>query len=278
MCDKLKRLNIKRLYVESLYLTFNQYNEIKSKIKGIRIIPTRGVVEKYRKRKTIEEIGKIRTAIRIAEKAYLNLIKKIRVGVSEKNLSDILEYEIRKQGGERSSFEIICATGSRASLPHAHTTDKKTQAKDVILIDWGASFQFYNSDLTRISFIDRISQKFKKIYRIVLDAQSYAIDSIKPGVLARDVDHAARSYIEKKGFGKYFGHGVGHGIGLEVHENPFINKRSEEVLEEDMVFTVEPGIYVPGVGGIRIEDMLLVTYDGCDVLTNVPKNLTEIVV
>jgi Xaa-Pro aminopeptidase len=132
--------------------------------------------------------------------------------------------------------------------------------------------------LTRIGFIDKISPEFKKIYQIVLDAQCFAIDSVKPGRMAKDVDYAARGYIEKKGFGKCFGHGVGHGIGLEVHEAPVINRRSKEILEDDMVFTIEPGIYIPGYGGVRIEDMVLVTSSGCDVLTRVPKKLTEVVI
>ncbi|HHT9108549.1 MAG TPA: M24 family metallopeptidase [Candidatus Wunengus sp. YC64] len=277
ICKKLKQLNIKKLYIESLYVTFNQYSEIKNNVKGIRFIPTQGIIEKYRKRKTQEEIKIIQTAIDIAEKAYSNIRKKIKAGLTEKNLADILEFEIRKQGGEKSSFEIICAAGARASQPHAHATNREIQANDAILIDWGASFQFYNSDLTRISFIDRISPKFKKIYQIVLDAQCFAIDSVKPGRMSKDVDHAARNYIAEKGFGKYFGHGLGHGVGLAVHECPTINARSEEILEAGMVFTIEPGVYIPGWGGIRIEDIVLVTPQGCNVLSHVPKRLTEIV-
>jgi len=278
ICRKLERLNIKKLYIESLYVTFNQYSEIKNNVKGIRFIPTEGIIEKYRKRKTQEEIKIIQTAIDIAERAYSNIRKKIKAGLTEKYLADILEFEIRKQGGEKSSFEIICAAGERASQPHARATDRIIQDKDVILIDWGVSFQFYNSDLTRISFIDRISPKFKKIYQIVLDAQYFAIDSVKPGRMAKDVDHAARNYITKKGFGKYFGHGLGHGIGLAVHECPVINTRSREILEVGMVFTIEPGVYIPGWGGIRIEDIVLVTPDGCDVLSHVPKKLTELLI
>lgn len=188
--------------------------------------------------------------------------------MSEKNLADILEFEIRKQGGERSAFEIICAAGSHASQPHARATNKKIQAKDMVLIDWGACFQFYNSDLTRIIFTDKISPKLKEIYGIVVNAQAIAINCVKPGVMAKDVDSAARNYIEKEGYGKSFGHGLGHGIGLEVHEGPVINKRSREKLKEGMVFTIEPGIYIPGWGGVRIEDIILVTANGCKVLSN----------
>ncbi len=276
ICGKLKRLGIKRLSVESLHLTLDQYEEIIKNIKGIHVIPTKGIIERYRKRKSQEELRKIRTAIDIAEKAYYGIQKKIKAGVSEKKIADLLELEIRKYGGGSSSFETICAAGSRASQPHARASVKKIQKNDPILIDWGANFQFYNSDLTRIRFMDRISTEFKKIYQIVLDAQSFAIESVMPGRTAKDVDSAARNFIKKKGFEKCFGHGVGHGIGLEVHEGPTINKRSREILEENMVFTIEPGIYIPGWGGVRIEDMVLVTSNGCDILTHVPKTLTEI--
>lgn len=277
ICRKLKRLDIKKLYVESLYFTFSQYDEIKNKT-GVCIFPTQGIIEKFRKQKTPEEIKKIQTAIDIAEKAYAGVREKIRAGLSEKNVADILEFAIRKQGGDKSSFDIICAAGMRASQPHARTTNQKIQDGDAILIDWGTSFQFYNSDLTRISFIDRISPQFKKIYQIVLDAQRFAIDNIKPGRVAKDIDFAARDYITKKGFGKCFGHGLGHGIGMAVHECPIINSRSKETLDEGMVFTIEPGIYIPGWGGIRIEDMVLVTSQGCNVLSHVPKRLAEIII
>ncbi|TVL98903.1 MAG: hypothetical protein CV087_20055 [Candidatus Brocadia sp. WS118] len=278
ICGKLKRLKIKKLYVESLYLTVYQYREIIGNKEGIRIIPTQGIVERYRKRKTYQELEKIRTAIKIAEKAYAGTREKIKAGLSEKQIADFLEYEIRNQGGEKSSFEIICAAGQRASLPHARATERIIQGKEAVLIDWGVCFQFYNSDLTRVRFVDRISPAYKKIYQIVLDAQCFAIDRIKPGRKASDVDSAARSYIEKKGYAKCFGHGVGHGIGLEVHEGPTINSRSKEILEESMVFTVEPGIYIPGWGGVRIEDMVLITSSGCEVLSQVPKKIKEIAV
>ncbi|MCF6159633.1 MAG: aminopeptidase P family protein [wastewater metagenome] len=276
VCGKLKRLHIRKLYVESSHITLNQYNEIKNTVQGIRIVSEQGSIKKFRKRKTKEEIRKIQEAIAIAEKAYHNIKRRIRVGISEKKLADILEFEIRNQGGERSSFEIICAAGSHTSQPHARTTNREIQDKDTLLIDWGAYFQFYNSDLTRVLFIDRMSSKLKEIYQVVLDAQNFAIDCVKPGVMAKDVDSAARNYIEKKGFGKNFGHGLGHGIGLEVHEGPTINRSSKEMLEEGMVFTIEPGIYLPGFGGVRIEDIVLVTQDGCNLLSHLPKDIPEV--
>lgn len=276
ICGRLKRLNVKKLYVESSHLTFSQYLEIKECMERIKLVPSKGIIEYHRTRKTQEEIEKIEKAIIVAENAYLGIRKEIRTGVSEKYLADILEFEIRKQGGLRSSFETICVAGSRASQPHARATDRKIQEKEAVLIDWGATFQSYNSDLTRVVFKDRISPKFEKIYQIVLDAQRFAIERVKPGIKAKDVDNAARSYIKSKGYGECFGHGLGHGVGQEVHEYPVINKRSKEVLEAGMVFTVEPGIYIPGWGGIRIEDIVLVTKDGCNVLTHLPKSLKDI--
>jgi len=276
ICGKLNRLNIRKLYVESSHLTFSQYNEIKEYTKRIKLVPSKGIIEYYRGLKTQEEVEKIQKAIVVAEKAYLSLKKRIQTGVSEKYLADMLEFEIRKQGGQRSSFETICAAGSHASQPHARATDRKIQENEVVLVDWGATVQSYKSDLTRVVFKDRISRKFERIYQIVLDAQRLAIERVKPGVMAKQVDCAARSYIESKGYGECFGHGLGHGVGLEVHEYPVINKRSKEVLEAGMVFTVEPGIYIPGWGGIRIEDIVLVTKDGCNVLSQLPKNLEDI--
>lgn len=276
ICGKLKHLNSKKLYVEPSYLSLSQYSEMKNRVKGIHILPGQGIIEKYRKRKTQEEVKKIQEAITIAERAYHVVSEKIKAGMSEKNVADILEFEIRNQGGERSSFDIICAAGPRTSQPHARATHRKIQDKDTVLIDWGACFQFYNSDLTRITFTDRISQKLKDIHKIVADAQAFAINRIKPGVMAKDIDYTARSYIEKKGFGENFGHGLGHGIGLEVHEGPTINKRSKEILKEGMVFTIEPGIYIPGWGGVRIEDIVLVTTNGCKILSNLSKKLHKV--
>ncbi|MDR4509873.1 MAG: Xaa-Pro peptidase family protein [Candidatus Brocadiaceae bacterium] len=278
ICKKLKQLNIKKLYIESLHLSLSRYNEIRKHTRGIQLLPTQGIVESYRKRKTQDEIRKIQISIDIAEKAFSLLRKKIRPGMTEKNVAGILEYEMRNLGAEKSSFDIICAVDKHASQPHALNRDTKIQKKSAVLLDWGARFQFYNSDLTRICPMDRISSRFKRIYQIVLDAQRFAIESIKPGIKAKDVDAMARGYIEKSGFGRNFGHGLGHGIGLEVHEGPAINKTSKEILEEGMVFTVEPGIYIPEWGGIRIEDMVLVTPHGCDVLSRIPKELSEIAI
>lgn len=276
ICEKIKKLKIKKLQIESLYISVDLFNEIKQKVNNIRMIGTKGIIENYRKQKTKDEIRKIQKAIEIAEKAYTSIQSKIKYGITEKDIADVLEYELRKQGAEKSSFDIICAVGEHASKPHAHPATTRIQRGDTVLIDWGCRFQYYNSDLTRLKTMDKISSKFRRIYQIVLDAQSLAIDCIRPGIKAKKIDAAARDYIEKKGFGKFFGHGLGHGIGQEVHEGPYINKRSTEILKENMVFTVEPGIYIPEWGGVRIEDLVLVTKAGCEVLSKLPKKLSDI--
>ncbi|MBM4055810.1 MAG: aminopeptidase P family protein [Planctomycetes bacterium] len=276
ICEKMKQLKIKKLLVESLHISMEQFNEMKQKINSIRMIATKGIIEEYRKQKTKEELEKIKKAIEIAEKAYINIQSNIRYGITEKEVADLLEYELRKEGAEKSSFEIICAISKNASKPHARPSITRIERKDTVLIDWGSRFQFYNSDLTRLKTMDRITTKFRRIYQTVLDAQSLAIAGIRPGVKAKKIDAIARDYIEKKGFGKFFGHGLGHGIGQEVHERPFINKKSNEILKEGMVFTVEPGIYIPEWGGVRIEDLVLVTQTGCEVLSKLPKKLSDI--
>ncbi|MCF6150613.1 MAG: aminopeptidase P family protein [Candidatus Kuenenia sp.] len=276
ICEKIKKLKIKKLLVESFYISIDQFNEIKQKVNNIHMIATKGIIENYRKQKTKDELKKIQKAIEIAEKAYASIQNKIKYGVTEKDIADILEYELRILGAEKSSFDIICAVGKHASKPHAHPATTRVQRGDTVLIDWGSRFQYYNSDLTRLKTMDKISSKFRKIYQIVLDAQSLAIDCIRPGIKAKKIDAVARNYIKKKGFGEFFGHGLGHGIGQEVHEGPYINKKNNEILKEGMVFTVEPGIYIPEWGGVRIEDLVLVTQTGCEVLSKLPKKLSDI--
>jgi Xaa-Pro aminopeptidase len=170
------------------------------------------------------------------------------------------------------------AVGPRAALPHATPTDRQIGSSDFVLIDWGADGGLYKSDLTRVLVTGRISPKLERIYRVVLKAQHKAIAGIRPGVAAEDVDRLAREVISQAGFGRYFGHGLGHGLGLDVHEAPRLGAKSRVVLKPGMVVTVEPGIYLPGWGGVRIEDDVLVTRTGHDVLTSVPKELEEAIV
>lgn len=273
-----KRLKLSVLGFEADSLTYSQYNELKTALGRKKMVPAKGMVERLREIKDDEEVQRIRRTLGIAETAFLSSRRDIRQGVTEKQLADALESAMKSGGAAGPSFNTIVAAGERSALPHAPLTEKEMVRDGMVLIDWGASWQAYNSDLTRVLFLNRISTQARKIYNIVLNAQKRAIDKIRGGVSAREVDLAARSYIEKKGYGSNFGHGLGHGIGLEVHESPRLNRSNRRLLKRGMVITVEPGIYVPHWGGVRIEDMVLVKEDGCEVISRLPKNLDEALV
>jgi Xaa-Pro aminopeptidase len=238
---------------------------------------TAGLIEQLREVKDKHEIAEIREAARYAEQAFAVLRATLRPNRTEKEVADDLEHQIRLFGGKGTSFPSIIAVGARAALPHARPTDKTIGADDFVLVDWGATARHYKSDLTRVLVTGRISPKLERIYGVVLEAQEQAIAAIRPGVTGREVDAVARKVITDAGFGKQFGHGLGHGIGLDIHEAPRLNSANDKPLKPGMVVTVEPGIYLPGWGGVRIEDDILVTKSGHEVLTSVPKQLNEMV-
>jgi Xaa-Pro aminopeptidase len=202
----------------------------------------------------------------------------LRPEMTEKEAADELEHQFRLFGAKNASFPSIVAVGARAALPHATPTRKRIGDDDFVLVDWGANEGLYCSDLTRVLVTGKMSPKFEKIYHVVLEAQTRAIAAVRPGVLAHDVDNVARSWIAKAGFGRRFRHGLGHGLGLLVHEGPRLAVKNQTILKPGMVVTVEPGIYLPGWGGIRIEDDVLVTRTGHEVLTGSPKRLEDMVV
>ena len=274
--DEIERLTrkekVSHLGIEKRSITLEQYQKLTKKLKKIKIIPTLNLVEGLRVIKGPVEIENIGIAIKRAEKAYKKINSNIKIGISEKEIALRLEYAIKSGGSDRLPFETIVASGYRAALPHAVSGKRFLKDNDSVIIDFGAEYKGYYSDITRTLFIgSRINRRQRKIYQTVLDAQAEAINLIKPDAKAKDIDAAARKVITKAGFGKYFGHGTGHGIGLMVHELPSISTKSEDILKEGMIFTVEPGIYIPGWGGVRIEDMVLVTKTGCRILTTLPK-------
>ncbi len=274
----IKKARIRRLAVEGDSITVSLRDSIAGELPKLDIGPTSGLVERLREVKDRTEISQIRRAARFAEKAFGVLRATLRLEKTEREVRDELEYQMRVFGADDRGFPTIVAVGPRAALPHATVTDRQIGSSDFVLIDWGASGGLYKSDLTRVLVTGRISPKLERVYRVVLNAQLEAIDAIRPGVTCEYVDSVAREVIEKAGFGRCFGHGLGHGIGLEVHESPRLAKKSQTVLKPGMVTTVEPGIYLPGWGGVRIEDDVRVTRTGHEVLTNVPKQLDEIVV
>ena len=242
------------------------------------LVPADGLVEKLRAVKDKTELKKIRSAIGIAERSFQVIRSQITAEQTELQIAHNLEHQIRQFGGTRCAFDPIVGVGPRGALPHGKPSNKQIHEAPFVLIDWGAQFDGYLSDLTRILVTGKISPKLRKIHNLVLKAQLAAIRKVRAGAKLIDVDRAARKTIEDGGFGKKFGHGLGHGFGMKIHEHPFLTPTANGVLETGMVITIEPGIYLPQWGGVRIEDDLLVTADGCEVLTNAPKELDQCIV
>lgn len=274
--DLVSALNIKNLGFEPQYVTFEAYNKLLKRLPGTGLIPVDEGLDGLREVKEDSEIGLIKEAIRIASESYLRLAKSIKIGAKEREIALEMEYFMRRMGAEKVSFDTIVASGKRAALPHGVAADKRIEKGDLIVIDYGARYQGYYSDETQTVVVGKPTAEQEKIYQVVKDAQEKAFEAIKPGIEVTKVDSAARDYIKKAGFGEYFGHGTGHGVGLAVHETPRISPLGKGVLEEGMVFTIEPGIYIPGWGGVRLEDMVRVTSHGYEKLTFLSKELQVI--
>jgi len=270
-------LGVRRLGFEAAVLSVADFQAIGEAMAGVALVATADRVELLRQIKDEQEIAAIREAIAFAEKAFLMLRPALREGASEKEIADLLEANLRRCGATGSSFPPIVAVGTRAALPHARPTETtRIGDDDFVLLDWGATGRPYKSDLTRVVVTGKVTPEFETIYRTVLEAQERAIAAIRPGVRAHDIDAEARSVIEQAGFGRFFDHGVGHGLGMEIHEEPRLRKQSDTILQPGMVVTVEPGIYLPGWGGVRIEDDVLVTSHGGEVLTHLPRTLDSV--
>jgi Xaa-Pro aminopeptidase len=266
-----KKTGTKNLGFESS-VSYEFYNQLSQKT--FRITAAGHFIERLRTIKIEAEINTIKEAVERAEEAFLKVKPFIREGAHERAIALRLEERLRIKGCRNIPFEIIVASGSHAALPHARPTEKKLQKGDLVIIDWGGEADGYCSDMTR-TFLIRGQNigKQKEIYQIVLGANRRAISSVIPGIESRQVDSTARTFIENAGYGEMFGHGTGHGVGLQVHELPRISWNKSSPVRENMVFTVEPGIYVPGVGGVRIEDMVVVREKKAEVLTSLKKDL-----
>lgn len=273
-----KQAHLSKLGVEGGSMTVALRDQIAHALPKVELVSTADLVEELRLIKDQDEVAEIRRAIWIAERAFGILRASLRSERTEKEVADELENQTRLYGGKGCSFPPIVAVGARAALPHARPTDQKIGAGDFVLVDWGADAGPYKSDLTRVLVTGKISPKLERIYRVVLSAQEQAIAAIRPGRSCHEVDLVAREVITKAGFGKNFGHGLGHGIGLDIHEGPRLAAGQHRKLEPGMVVTAEPGIYLPGFGGVRIEDDVLVTKSGCQVLTTVPKQWEDAIV
>ena len=263
---------VERLAFEQDYMTFATYSQYKEKLSAA-LEPVSGLIEKLRMVKSPEELEVLKAAAKIADDAFEHICTYIKPGMTELQVSNELEFYMRSQGATSSSFDIIVASGLRSALPHGVASDKKIEQGDLITLDFGALYNGYVSDITRTVAVGEPSDKLKEIYQVVLDSQVLALEKIKPGMTGIEADAIARDYIKSKGYGEAFGHSTGHGIGLEVHEGPGLSFRSETVLEPGMAVTVEPGIYLPGIGGVRIEDDILITETGNERLTHSSKEL-----
>lgn len=226
--------------------------------------------------KTPEEMQLIRRAVAISDEAFLQLLPHIRAGRKESELAAELEYNMRKLGSTKPSFETICASGKRSALPHGVASDKVVEEGDFITFDFGATYGGYCSDITRTVVVGKAAPWQKEIYDIVLQANLLGEKTLKAGLTGIQVDGAVRDFIGSKGYGPNFGHGLGHGVGLDIHEKPVLNRANGQPLPAGAVVTIEPGIYLPDKGGVRIEDTVLVTETGCERLTSVPKELKEL--
>lgn len=267
------KLGLRRIGFEEHALTYRVWKELGAAVTAGELIGVNDPVGRLRMVKDEAEVQAIRQAARIADLAYEHIIKVIKPGMSEREAALELDCCMRKSGAEVGAFETIVASGSRSALPHAKPTSQPICEGELVLLDFGARWEGYHSDITRTVFIGTPERKHEEIHRLVLGAQARAIEAIRPGVPGRDVDAAAREFIAAGGYGDRFAHGLGHSLGLAVHDGRILAPDSEIILQPGMVVTVEPGIYIPGWGGIRIEDDVLVTDSAAEALTRSPRSL-----
>ncbi|GAB6099046.1 Xaa-Pro dipeptidase [Halanaerocella petrolearia] len=273
LADLLVELGVKELGFEAKYETYSTYLKYEDKL-PVELKGTQNLVKKLRLIKGKQEINKLKEAVDITDQAFTYIQDKLQVGVKENKIALELEFFMKQHGASKNAFDFIVASGKRAALPHGVASEKKIEAGDFVTMDFGCVYQGYHSDMTRTLVVgDSPTDKQKEIYQLVLKAQKESIKAIKAGKKASEVDQVARDTISEAGYGDYFGHGLGHGVGLEIHEGPKLSWRDDTVLEPGMVVTIEPGVYLPDWSGVRIEDIVVVTENGCQVLTESDKEL-----
>ncbi len=237
-------------------------------------VPTKGVIERLRLKKSPEEMARIRQAQALAERALERALALLRPGVEEREVALEIEFFLRKEGAEGVAFPPIVASGARGALPHAGASEKRLEPGELITLDLGAKVAGYHSDITRTVALGKPSPEMRRVYEAVQEALEVALQGLKPGRTGKEVDALAREALGRHGLDRYFVHSLGHGVGLAVHEGPGLSPYTEEVLEPGMVVTVEPGVYLPGVGGVRIEELVLITEDGIELLSRFPRELS----
>jgi Xaa-Pro aminopeptidase len=266
-----------RLGIEDQHLSVRTFDRLREALPAsVELVPAGGAIERLRERKDAGEVARIRAAAELADTALQRTLEDGLAGRSERAVALALEQQMRRLGAERPSFDTIVAHGAHGALPHAVPRDVEIAADCLVTIDWGAQLDGYCSDCTRMFAVGDPGERAREVYEVVLQAQLAGLDAVRPGVSGRDADAVARALIDDAGHGERFGHGLGHGVGLEIHEAPRLSRASDATLAAGHVVTVEPGVYLPGELGVRIEDLVLVTDDGCERLNGLPKDLVAI--
>ncbi len=269
----IEKEKIKKIAIESESLYYSDFQNYQKYFPLVEYVSTKDFIEQIRMVKDKDEIISLKKAAQITTESLKEVLENLTPGVRELDIATEIAYTMRKKGAQKEAFDLIVVSGHRGSLPHGKPSEKKINEGELITIDIGAYFQNYNSDITRTILLGKENEKQKEIFSLVLEAQEEALKALKSGVKAKDIDSLARKFIEKRGYGKYFGHNLGHGVGLDIHELPGISFNNETILLPGMVITIEPGIYLPDIGGVRIEDTVLITEDGSEILTWFPKVL-----
>ncbi|WP_371807518.1 Xaa-Pro dipeptidase PepQ [Thermococcus sp. CX2] len=270
--DKLKSFKIENLGIEES-ASFGFVNSLREKVGVNNFESIDELIREMRIIKTREEIDVIKAACKIADMAMMVAVEEISEGKREREIAAKMEYAMKVNGAEKPAFDTIVASGWRSALPHGVASDKRIEKGDLVVIDEGALYKHYHSDITRTIVVGNPNPKQREIYEIVLEAQKKAVEAAKPGMTAKELDSVARSVIEEYGYGDYFIHSTGHGVGLEIHEWPRVSQQDDTELKPGMVITIEPGIYIPKFGGVRIEDTVLITENGAKRLTKTEREL-----
>jgi len=258
---------------ESAHVTVAEFEKWRAATPEVSWVATERVIEDLRMVKDEDELAAIRRAVALTDEAFAHIASFIRPGVTEREVTWEIERYMRTHGADKVAFELIVAAGPNGAMPHATASQRAIRPSEPVVIDIGAAISGYHSDMTRTVSLGRIPRQLTQVYEVVLQAQQAAEAALKPGVTGREADQVAREVIAAAGFGPHFGHSLGHGVGLAVHEGPRLSRLSDDVLQPGMVVTVEPGVYLPGWGGVRIEDLVVITADGCEVLTQSPRDL-----
>jgi Xaa-Pro aminopeptidase len=274
--DLLSRSGIRQLGFEQDYVSYGEYLKYKQELPNVELVPVAGIVEDLRQIKDEAELKIMREAAAIADQAFSHILNRIRPGMTEREVALELETFMRANGAKGPSFDTIVASGPRSALPHGTASDKPLAAGELVTFDFGAYYQGYCSDLTRTVMLGKPTEKHREIYEIVREAQALTLERLKPGMSGWEADAVAREWITRAGYGDCFGHGTGHGLGMEIHEAPRLSVTGDIILQPGMVVTVEPGIYIPDFGGVRIEDDVVITDTGIELLTHSDKQWTVI--